>query len=79
MNIQQDISSKINHSFIRTTQRVIIDRKENEFYIGRTQYDSPEVDNEVLIKSSYPLQIGNFYSVEIIGAFEFDLIAKPIL
>lgn len=76
MNIQQDISSEINHSFIGTTQRVIIDRKENDFYIGRTQYDSPEIDNEVLIKSLYSLKVGDFYSVNITDAFEFDLVAE---
>ena len=73
MTAQQRISDNWTHAQIGTTQKVIIDRLEDEYYIGRTQYDSPEVDCEVLIKASSPLTIGQFYSVRIDDAEEFDL------
>jgi len=74
MAIQQKISLEINQNRIDKNYKIIIDRFENE-YIGRTEFDSPEVDNEVYLKSKKPLKIGNFYQVKIIGASEFDLIA----
>jgi ribosomal protein S12 methylthiotransferase len=77
MAIQQEISAELMAQFVGTTQRVIIDRKEGEYYIGRTQYDSPEVDCEVLIENSGngSLVIGDFYDVKITKAEEFDLYA----
>ena len=51
----------------------MIDRREEGFFIGRTQYDSPEVDNEVLISDDQELSMGHFYQVKITGAGEFDL------
>jgi ribosomal protein S12 methylthiotransferase len=78
LSVQEEISLKNNHSFVGTIQKVIIDGIEGEFYIGRTQFDSPEVDNEVLIPSEQSglLQIGEFYQVEIFDAIEFDLYGK---
>ncbi|MCX7862969.1 MAG: 30S ribosomal protein S12 methylthiotransferase RimO [Bacteroidales bacterium] len=76
MEIQQEISYKKNKNLIGTFQRVIIDRKENDFFIGRTQFDSPDVDNETLIYTTQSLQHGHFYDVKITDAFEFDLIAQ---
>ncbi len=74
MRVQQQISTAVCQSFIGKTLKVIIDRQEGEFYIGRTEYDSPEVDGEVLIPvSEQTLEIGHFYSVKIINADEFDL------
>ena len=58
-----------------TTQRVIIDREEEEYYVGRTQYDSPEVDPEVLITKITPLITGNFYNAHITSALPFELMA----
>ncbi len=73
--IQQEISFNLNQNKIGKTFETIIDRKEGEYFIGRTQYDSPEVDNEVLIKieDNPTLQIGEFYNIKIIDATEFDL------
>ena len=65
MAIQQSISSEILSQMVGTQQRVVIDREEEEYYVGRTQYDSPEVDCEVLIEKNKKLQIGNFYTVNI--------------
>lgn len=74
MDAQEEISYQLNQAKIGKTYEVLIDRKEGEFYVGRTQYDSPEVDNEVLIRvDSANLQIGNFYQVRIISAEAFDL------
>ena len=55
---------------------IIIDREEDDYYVGRTQWDSPEVDPEVLIEKDYELEIGEFYDVVIKSAMPFELIAK---
>ena len=76
MAIQQSISSDILSQMVGTTQRVVIDREEEEYYVGRTQYDSPEVDCEVLIKKEAKgerLEAGNYYEVTIIKSEDFDL------
>jgi ribosomal protein S12 methylthiotransferase len=74
MKIQSKISLKHNHKFIGRTMKVLIDRKEGKNFIGRTEYDSPEVDNEVLIDAKkHYLRIGNFADVKITGASEYDL------
>lgn len=71
---QQIISNEINKKKIGKEFKVIIDRYSNDFYIGRTEYDSPEVDCEVLIKKeNHPISIGNFYNVKITDAIDFDL------
>lgn len=76
MNTQQDISLKNNMRKVGTTQKVIIDRKEQNSYIGRTQFDAYEVDNEVLINTEKQLEIGGFYDVEIIDADVYDVFGK---
>ena len=75
MAIQQGISAELMAKFVGTTQRVIIDRQEGDYWIGRTQYDSPEVDCEVLVENigNWTLEIGDFYNVLITKAEEFDL------
>lgn len=73
MRIQEKISADINQNKIGTEISVIIDREDDDFYIGRTQYDSPEVDPEVLISKTTPLQTGHFYRVKIRDAEAFDL------
>ena len=80
MRVQDRISAEIEASFIGKKAKVIIDRLEGDYYIGRTQSSSPEVDPEVLIPSSAenPLVVGEFYEVEITGAEEFDVYAKII-
>ena len=76
MAIQQEISGELMAQFVGKTERVIIDRKDGDYWIGRTQFDSPGVDCEVLIScqpSVFSIQIGEFYEVEITRAEEFDL------
>ena len=73
MDIQQEISYEKNVDKINTVVQVLIDKKEAGKYIGRTEMDSIEVDNEVIVNSPKPLQIGEFYSVKITKAFDFDL------
>ena len=73
MRIQQNISAEIEAQKVGTTLRVIIDRLEGDWFIGRTEYCSPEVDPEVLIPASEQLTIGNFYMVRITDSVEFDL------
>ncbi len=76
MAIQQEISGELMQRFVGLTERVIIDREEGDYYIGRTQYDSPEVDCEVLIKAKgerLEPKVGEFYEVKITKAEEFDL------
>ena len=77
MSIQQGISAELSAAKVGQEMRVIIDRKEGEYYIGRTQFDSPEVDPEVLIKSEGKrLFTGHFYNVLITDADDFDLYRK---
>ena len=79
MRVQQNISAEIEAEKIGTTQRVIIDRLEGDYYVGRTEYCSPEVDPEVLISfKEKELTIGEFYNVRITDAEEFDLYATTI-
>jgi ribosomal protein S12 methylthiotransferase len=77
MNIQQGISEELNRQKIGKTFNTIIDRTEDDYYVGRTEYDSPEVDTEVLIPhSNATLETGNFYPIEIYDATEYDLYGK---
>lgn len=79
MEIQQGISADITESKIGKTFKVIIDRTEGEYYIGRTEFDSPEVDPEVLILiGDRKLEIGEFYNVIITGADDFDLYGEIV-
>ena len=75
MAIQEDIAFELNQQKIGKVFNVIIDREEEEYYVGRTEWDSPEVDPEVLIqKENTNLDIGEFYNVKIIDALPFELI-----
>lgn len=78
MLLQESISSEISEAKIGKTYKVIIDRREGEYYVGRTEMDSPEIDCEVLIEANNTpeLQIGNFYQVKITEATEFDLFGE---
>lgn len=75
MEIQEEISQKLNASWVGKTVEVVIDRKEGEYYVGRTEQDSPEVDPEVLVESDRPLTMGAFYQVKITDADDYDLFA----
>ncbi len=76
MDLQAEIAAAHNESKVGDTVRVIIDREEKDYYIGRTEWDSPEVDQEVLIKKSKKMETGEFYDVRIIDSQFFDLIAE---
>jgi len=80
LEIQASISHQLNLQKIGSVKKVIIDRMENQQYIGRTESDSPDVDNEVLIDAEgYDLRIGEFASIKITDALPFDLIGKPMI
>ncbi len=79
MAVQQDISLELNQAKVGKQYKVLIDRIEKDHFVGRTEYDSPEVDNEVLITANDEyLRIGDFVNVEIESAEEFDLYARKI-
>jgi len=79
MEMQQDISLELNTLRIGKTMKVMIDSEENEYYTGRTEFDSPEIDNEVLIsKGNRKLKTGNFYNAKITSADNFDLYAEIV-
>ena len=79
MALQQVISAKLNTAKIGRTLRVLIDRQEGDFYIGRSEFDSPEVDNEVLIQAGEELQIGTFYNILVTAADDFDLYGEVVI
>jgi len=74
MDVQESIAVTINESKVGKTLKVIIDREDPDYYVGRTEFDSPEVDGEVLIEKQSPLRTGEFYEVKITSAMPFDLI-----
>lgn len=76
MLLQQEISYELNQEKINSTLKVMIDDENDNFYLGRTEFDSPEVDNGVLIDKEEKLEIGNFYNARIIDANTFDLVGK---
>jgi ribosomal protein S12 methylthiotransferase len=80
MDVQQGISATLNQEKVGQTFKVLFDRKEGDYFIGRTEFDSPEVDNEVLVKadSSTFLRIGDFADIHIERAEEFDLYGTPV-
>jgi len=73
MEIQEEVSAEVAATTIGKTMRVLIDRQEGDCYVGRTEYDSPEVDPEVFVHAGKPLAVGEFYDVEITGADDYDL------
>jgi len=79
MEIQAQISWELNQEKIGQIYKVVIDRKEGNYFIGRTEYDSPDVDNEVLIDATqFYLKTGEFTTVKIIDASDYDLYAEPV-
>ena len=73
MDLPQQISAEIEAEKVGKIMQVIIDRKEGDYYIGRTEFCSPEVDPEVLIRTDQTLRVGRFYTVKMIASEEFDL------
>jgi ribosomal protein S12 methylthiotransferase len=78
MELQEQISLEKNQEKVGKTLKVIVDRKEDDFFVGRTEGDSYEVDNEVLIVANHELTIGDFYQVKITRAESFDLMAELV-
>lgn len=79
MEVQSQISWELNQEKIGQVFRCIIDRKEGEFFVGRTEFDSPDVDNEVLVDATlHYVKIGDFVDLRITDATEFDLYAEPV-
>jgi ribosomal protein S12 methylthiotransferase len=79
MDLQSQISWDLNQEKIGQTFKCVIDRKEGQYFIGRTEFDSPDVDNEVLVDASkHYLKTGDFVNLKITDATEFDLYAEPV-
>ena len=78
MALQQEISTEVEAEKVGKEMKVIIDRKEGDYYIGRTEFCSPEVDPEVLVPATKRLRVGNFYRVKITSSEEFDLYGELV-
>ena len=78
MAIQQQISLEKNEARVGQIYRVLIDRREGDYYIARTEYDSPDIDDEVLIPATHRLATGTFHRVRITQALEHDLMAELV-
>ena len=79
MEIQAGISFELNQAKVEKVMDCIFDRQKTAYYIGRTQYDSPDVDNEVLVDANtYSLEIGKLVAIKITEATDFDLIGEPV-
>ena len=78
MELQQGISLELNQAKVGKTFKVLVDRKEEGIFIGRTEFDSPEVDNEVILESTDYLRLGDFVNARVTSATEFDLMAEVI-
>ena len=76
MALQEEISQEIQSEKVGKILRVIVDREEDDFYVGRTQWDSPEVDPEVMIEKTRKLVPGEFIDVRILQALPFELVGR---
>lgn len=76
MQIQRDISYKKNRAMIDTEIKVVVDRVENSIAYCRSEYDAPEIDNEVIVESPAGMKEGNFYQVKVVDSYEYDLFAE---
>ncbi len=79
MALQMEISGELNQQKVGQTFKVLVDRKEGNHFVGRTEFDSPDVDNEVLIPAEdIYLKVGDFCTVEVVEAHDYDLIGRVI-
>ena len=79
MDLQSSISYDLNQKRIGQTYKVLFDRKEGDYYIGRTEFDSPDVDNEVIVNAKdFYLKIGDFADIKIIKADHYDLYGEVV-
>lgn len=76
MECQRGISTRLNEAWIGRTVKVLVDRQEGDYYVGRTEHDSPEVDPEVFITTDKEMTIGDFHEVRVTGADDYDLYAE---
>lgn len=79
MELQESVSDELQQQKVGKIMRVVIDREEPDFYVGRTEFDSPEVDPEVLVSKNIPLERGGFYNVKITSAMPFELMGEPVI
>jgi ribosomal protein S12 methylthiotransferase len=78
MEIQQRISSERNASLIGQRLRVLIDRKDKDLFVGRSEFDAPDIDNEVFVHADRVLETGTFHQVEIVDAYEYDIVGNAV-
>jgi ribosomal protein S12 methylthiotransferase len=78
MAVQQEIAAGLNEKKVGTIIKVLIDRRDGDYFAGRSEFDSPEVDQEILIPAEYKTEPGRFYQVLITSSEEFDLFGKPV-
>jgi ribosomal protein S12 methylthiotransferase len=78
MEIQQELSSERNDSMIGRRIPVLIDREENGLYVGRSEFDAPDIDNEVFVRSGHALPVGTIWPVEIVEAYEYDIVGNAL-
>lgn len=78
MEMQEGIALSVNETKVGQTMKVIIDREDSDYFVGRTEFDSPEVDGEILISKAKDLVVGEFYNVRIEAAYPFDLLGTVI-
>ena len=78
MELQQQVSAGLNRQKVGRIYKVLIDRHEGDYFVGRTEYDSPEVDGEVLVTSGTALKTGEFYTVKITGSDDYDLYGEVV-
>jgi len=76
MELQQEISLRRNEALVDSRVRVLIDRVEGDRYVGRTEHDAPEIDNEVFVESASPLAVGTMVMVDIVDVSEYDLYGR---
>ncbi|MGB2958283.1 MAG: 30S ribosomal protein S12 methylthiotransferase RimO [Bacteroidota bacterium] len=78
MELQREISENRNAGLIHTRHRVVIDREENDLFVGRTEHDAPEIDNEVFVRAGEGLGPGTFCDVDIVEAYEYDVVGECV-
>ena len=78
MSLQESIATEMNAAKCGSELKVLIDREDPDYYVGRTEADSPDVDNEVLVQKTIPLRVGDFCKVKVTETLPFDLIARPL-
>jgi ribosomal protein S12 methylthiotransferase len=79
MELQREISENRNSRLVGARKKVLIDREEKGIFVGRTEHDAPEIDNEVYVRAARGLQVGAFCSVDIVEAYEYDIVGEQVI